>query len=380
MDLSSGLIAAFQSMRLAPEFRYMNMAPVDWISRIIAHIVVDPEAWGYNYHLIGQPVSLRQQIRELTLSGMAIKVMHFEDWREHFLQRMEDDPIPHLEFLALAMKNKAAVKLLEAVMDWPAGTAERVDALIEKHGLPERPNNSGQSQIQTLERLAKDGRATLPKRGDIPYLQFRETMEGSLQSISIDQSRNLTDVQSSCVFKFNLSVASFYQLFQERRVDIHGYVSCALLHEQPLSIDEGNFWVRPNDGVPLTHGLKHPLLKYKLLLRDIEGKQWWLEGMKTAKPGLNQLVQVRTLKVTIGHKGEEAKYQGTMVVPADTYIEEQIEGLEVNPNVPEQEQYVAKLIWLGWFGGQLARGFLDPLLRVGGGVLDTLRTMKDKGE
>jgi hypothetical protein len=138
--------------------------------------------------------------------------------------------------------------------------------------------------------------------------------------------------------------------------------------------------VRPNDGVPLTHGLKHPLLKYKLLLRDIEGKQWWLEGMKTAKPGLNQLVQVRTLKVTIGHKGEEAKYQGTMVVPADTYIEEQIEGLEVNPNVPEQEQYVAKLIWLGWFGGQLARGFLDPLLRVGGGVLDTLRTMKDKGE
>ena len=374
LDLSSGLIAAFQSMRLLPEFKYMNLAPVDWISRIIAEIVIDPPSWGYNFHLIGEPVALRQQVRELALSGMATKVIGFEPWRLTFLERMERDPIPNLDFLALALRNRSAVKLLEAIMAWPAATAHRVDALIARCNLPARPKNDGLSQVQTVERLVRDGRAKLPARENLPYLWFRETMEGSLQATGSDDAPHTTR------FQFDLSVASFYQLFRERRVDVHGEVHCAALHAAPLQVESGSFWVRPNEGVPQRHGMTHPLIKYQLVLRTADGQSWWLQGFKYARPGFDQITQALTMQVSIGPTGEPARYHGIMVVPAATYIEEQIKGIKVNPNVPEQEQYAAKAIWMGWFGLQLTRGLMQPLLRVGAGILDILRTGKDKGE
>ena len=377
LDLSSGLIAAFQSMRLIPEFRYMNLAPVDWISRVIAQIAIDPEAWGRNYHLIGKPRSLRQQVREMNLSGMASKVVDFPSWREQFLQRMQGDPIPNLEFLEIALKNKATVKLLEAVFSWPAATAVRVDALIAKHNLPERPENTGQSQVRTLERLERDGRATLPGRNDIPYLEFNETMKGQLYPLSHDSSSSESEPAE---FSFILSVASFLQIIRERRIDVRGSVRCSLLHGKPLTITAGNLWVRPQDGVPLAAGFEQPLIKYILHLVDDDGHHWLLQGMKHARPGWEPLLQARTLDVECALQGQAASFQGTMVVPSETYIDEQIKGLRVNPNVPEQEQYVAKALWLAWFGGQMTLGLVNPLLRVGGGILDTLRRFKGKGE
>jgi hypothetical protein len=132
--------------------------------------------------------------------------------------------------------------------------------------------------------------------------------------------------------------------------------------------------------VPISNELSHPLLKYKLFLSDADGHRWWLEGIKKARPGFNLFAQARTLQVTIGREDQPPLCRGTMVVPAETYFDEQIRGLQVNPNIPEQERYMAKAIWLGWFAGQMARGFLDPMLRVCGNTLDILRTLKDKGE
>jgi hypothetical protein len=123
-------------------------------------------------------------------------------------------------------------------------------------------------------------------------------------------------------------------------------------------------------------------------LRAQDGQRWWLQGFKYAQPGFDQLLQARTLQVQIGRIGPagelgtelSAEYSGTMVVPAATYIEEQIKGIKVNPNVPEQEQYAAKAIWMGWFGLEMTRGLMTPVFRVAAGILDILRTAKDKGE
>jgi hypothetical protein len=58
----------------------------------------------------------------------------------------------------------------------------------------------------------------------------------------------------------------------------------------------------------------------------------------------------------------------------DTYKREQIDGIHVDPRLTDAQQRTAKMTWLGWFGLQLGRGLLDPLLRAGADLLDLRRS------
>jgi hypothetical protein len=173
--------------------------------------------------------------------------------------------------------------------------------------------------------------------------------------------------------KLTLSVASFYQLFKERRLDIHGLVSCPLLDTEPLRVESGDCWVRPHDGVPEQHGLAHALLRYRLTLTASTGQRFWLSGTKTARPARDVWRQCRALTVQIGRPGEPAAWSGELVVPADSFVREQIDGVRVSPTLPPNEQRTAKLLWLAWFGAQFGAAFLDPMLRAFGGLLDGRR-------
>ena len=138
-------------------------------------------------------------------------------------------------------------------------------------------------------------------------------------------------------------------------------------------------WVRPHEGVPLRHGVRHPLLRYRLTLRDAEGRLWWLDGHKTARARRDLVRQTRALAVQIGRDGEEALLSGEVVVPGDTYLRQQVDGIQVNPALSSQEQRVAKATWLAWFGAQIGRGLLDPMLRAAADLLDARRTKTNRG-
>ena len=322
-DLSTGFTAAFTRFRTMPAFRALNVAPVDWVSRVAAAIVGEPDAWGQTYNLTGRSGTLSEAVADMRLSGMNVDVLGWDAWRSDFLARMADDPVPELKFLVRVLHSPTALKLCEASMLGPAATAARTDAFVARHRLPAASRYDAQAQQRTVERMAERGLSRLPARTDEPYLWFPETMVGSLGPVG-------EPADAACTLTMTLSIASMYQLVTERRVDVRqGTVVCARLHAEPLTVADGDVWVRPEEGIPRRHGLRHPLLRYRLRLRDADGNLWWLEGTKTARPGRDLFKQATTLAVKLGREGAPESLSGVVAVPRESYLREQVDGIRV---------------------------------------------------
>ncbi|WP_329530804.1 thioester reductase domain-containing protein [Streptomyces sp. NBC_01450] len=366
-DLSSGLVSAFGRFRTVPAFNHLNAAPVDWVSRVAVAVVCEPDAWGYDYNLTGVPNTLDDVVRDMALGGMHVRVQDWDEWRTHALARLDAEPVPELDFLARVLQSPTALKLCEATLKGPAAAAERTAALVEALGLRPAARYDAQAQLRTFERLAEDGLARLPHKDDQPYLWFSETTEGGVGPVG-------APADTPCSMALTLSLASMYQLVKERRVDVTGELTCTAVHPEPLVVERGDVWIRPEEGIPQRHGMRHRLLSYRLTLRDADGGRWWLEGHKYARARRDVWRQTRALTVEIGREGAPAALAGELVVPADTYLRDQIDGIKVDPRLTSQEKRAAKLTWLAWFGLEMGRGLLGPFARAAADLLDLRRT------
>ncbi|MEV0183336.1 thioester reductase domain-containing protein [Streptomyces sp. NPDC050625] len=367
LDLSSGLISAFGRFRTVPAFRYLNAAPVDWVSRVAVAAICEPDAWGFDYNLTGVPNTLDDVVQDMALGGMHVRVQDWDEWRTDALARLEAEPIPELAFLGRVLQSASALKLVEATLKGPAAGSERTDFLVAALGLPPAARYDARAQMKTFEKLAGDGLARLPHKDDQPYLWFTETTEGTVGPVGASAS-------TPCSMALTLSIASMYQLVKERRIDVTGEVTCSAIHPRPLTVERGDVWIRPEEGIPQQHGLRHQLLRYRLRLRDADGGQWWLEGRKYARARRDLWRQTRALTVEIGREGEAASLLGEVVVPADSYVRDQIDGIKVDPRLTGQEKRAAKLTWLAWFGLEMGRGLLGPFTRAAADLLDLRRT------
>ncbi|MBT2418963.1 thioester reductase domain-containing protein [Streptomyces sp. ISL-22] len=366
-DLSSGLISAFGRFRTVPAFRSLNAAPVDWVSRVAVAVVCEPDAWGFDYNLTGVPNTLDDVVRDMALGGMHVRVQDWDEWRADALARLEADPVPELAFLTHVLRSPTALKLCEATLKGPAATADRTTALVEALGLPPAARYDARAQLKTFERLAHDGLARLPHKDDQPYLWFTETTEGTVGPVGAAPD-------TPCSMSLTLSIASMHQLVTDRRVDVRGEITCPALHAEPLTVEHGDIWIRPEEGIPHRHGLRHPLLRYRLRLTAPDGGRWWLEGHKYARARRDVWRQTRALTVELGREGEPASLAGEVVVPADSYVRDQIDGIKVDPRLTGQEKRAAKLTWLAWFGLEMGRGLLGPFARAAADLLDLRRT------
>ncbi|MFF7167423.1 thioester reductase domain-containing protein [Streptomyces sp. NPDC008086] len=392
-DLSSGLISAFGRFRTVPAFRYLNAAPVDWVSRVAVAVVCEPDAWGFDYNLTGVPNTLDDVVGDMAFGGMHVRVHDWDEWRVDALARLEADPIPELTFLSRVLQSPTALKLCEATLKGPAATADRTTALVEALGLPPAARYDARAQLKTFERLAGDGLARLPQKDDQPYLWFSENTEGSVSPVAAGPGGTIPDgtirgggipdgappgddtPATPCPMSMSLtlSIASMHQLVTDRRVDVRGEVTCPALHPEPLTVARGDIWIRPEEGIPHRHGLRHQLLRYRLELTDPEGGRWWLEGHKYARARRDFWRQTRALTVQLGREGEPARLTGEVVVPADSYVRDQIDGIKVDPRLTSQEKRAAKLTWLAWFGLEMGRGLLGPFARAAADLLDLRR-------
>ncbi|MEV7689811.1 thioester reductase domain-containing protein [Streptomyces bungoensis] len=366
-DLSSGLISAFGRFRTVPAFRYLNAAPVDWVSRVAAAAICEPDAWGFDYHLTGVPNTLGDVVRDMALGGMHVRVQDWDEWRADTLARLEAEPVPELAFLSRVLRSPTALRLCEATLQGPAAGGERTAALVAALGLAPAARYDSRAQLRTFEKLADDGLARLPHKDDQPYLWFSETTEGRVGPVG-------AAAETPCSMALTLSIASMYQLVTERRVDVTGELTCTALHAEPLTVERGDVWVRPDEGIPQRHGLRHQLLRYRLTLRDADGGRWWLEGRKYARARRDLWRQTRALTVEIGREGEAASLIGEVVVPAGSYVRDQIDGIRVDPRLTGQEKRAAKLTWLAWFGLEMGRGLVAPFARAAADLLDLRRT------
>ncbi|MEU6369540.1 thioester reductase domain-containing protein [Streptomyces sp. NPDC046931] len=370
-DLSTGLIGAISRFRTVPAFRFMNLAPVDWISKVAAAIVFDPKAWGRNYNLTGRAETLTELVKDMKLAGMNVRATGWQEWRDDLLRRQETDPVPELDFLVRILSSPTAVKLFEALMFGPAAGMDRTEEFLARHRLPLPERYGGEAQLKAFERMARDGVARLPSREDPPYLSFRERMKGHVGPVGAEPD-------TVCRMAFTLSIASMYQVVRHRRVHVRGEVLCERLHPRPLTVLDGEIWVRPDEGIPHRHGSDHPLLRYRLVLQDRDGGRWWLEGWKTARARHDFWKQTRTLDITVGREGEPASFAGVVQVPGKSYVPDQIDGIRVDPRLSSQEQRLAKLTWLSWFFVQVGMGLVEPSMRAAAELLDLRRDAIDR--
>jgi thioester reductase-like protein len=366
-DLSSGFLSAFGRFRTVPAFHYLNAAPVDWVSRTAVAVVCEPDAWGYDYHLTGVPNTLDDVVRDMAFGGMHVRVQEWDEWRADVVARLRSQEIPELAFLARVLQSPTALKLCEATIKGPAALDHRTAALVEALGLPPAARYDARAQLKTFEKLANDGLGRLPQKDDRPYLWFTETTEGTVGEFG-------RPADTPCSMALTLSIASMHQLVSERRVDVRGTLTCPAVHPEPVTVERGDIVVRPDEGIPDQHGLRHQLLSYRLELVDADGGRWWLDGRKYARARRDVWRQTRALTVEIGREGESASLTGEVVVPADSYVRDQIDGIKVDPRLTSQEKRAAKLTWLAWFGMEMGRGLLGPFARVAADLLDLRRT------
>lgn len=366
-DLSSGFLSAFGRFRTVPAFHYLNAAPVDWVSRTAVAVVCEPDAWGYDYHLTGVPNTLDDVVRDMAFGGMHVRVQEWDEWRADVVARLRSEEIPELAFLSRVLQSPTALKLCEATIKGPAALDHRTAALVEALGLPPAARYDARAQLKTFEKLANDGLGRLPQKDDRPYLWFTETTEGTVGEFG-------RPADTPCSMALTLSIASMHQLVSERRVDVRGTLTCPAVHPEPVTVERGDIVVRPDEGIPDQHGLRHQLLSYHLELVDADGGRWWLDGRKYARARRDVWRQTRALTVEIGREGESASLTGEVVVPADSYVRDQIDGIKVDPRLTSQEKRAAKLTWLAWFGMEMGRGLLGPFARVAADLLDLRRT------
>jgi thioester reductase-like protein len=370
-DLSCGFLSAFSRYRTVPAFRFLNVAAVDWVSKVAAAVICEPDAWGQNYNLAGRPNTLTELVRDMELAGLNVEVLDWDQWRADFLAKADADPVPELDFLVRVMRSPTALMLCEASLLGPDASGERTERFVAKHDLPAPTRYDGRAGLRNYERMAHDRLLSIPGREDPPHLWFPETMKGRLGPLD-------GTPDTPCTMKMTLSIASMYQLVRKRTIHVSGTLTCSLLHTEPLVIQTGDIWVRPDEGVPLRHGTVHPLLRYRLVLRDADGQRWWLEGWKSSHARRDLWKQARRLTVEIGRDGEQASFAGVVVVPGKSYVKEQIDGIQVNPRLSMREQRVAKLTWLAWFGLQMGQGLLEPSLRAAAELLDLRRDAIDR--
>lgn len=366
-DLNAGITAALMRFRTVPGFRYLNAAPVDWVSRVAAEIVCTPGAWGHIYHLTGAPTSLEQLVAETTVGGLGVRVQHWEQWCTDVVRTIREEPVPELESLAQVLQSPVARRQLAAMVTAPPAASARTDAFVAAQGLP-APATGLAARGKLLEVVAGVG-----TRADAePYLRFNETLSGTVVSVNETMEEPVT---LPCDLRLSLSVASSAQAFAARTLDVRGELHCPALHPEPLTV-EGTAIVRPHDGLPLRNETRHPIMHYQLALRDPDGGTWWLEGYKFAAARRQLVRQLGTQAVEIGRTGEPAAYRGEVSVPMHTYLPDQIDGIQIDPTLSERQQRLAKLLWLSWFGGQLGKSLLEPMLRVGTDLLDLRRALR----
>ncbi|MCP2288907.1 thioester reductase domain-containing protein [Nocardia amikacinitolerans] len=363
-DLNAGITQALMRFRTAPGFRYLNAAPVDWVSRVAAEIVSTPSAWGHTYHLTGAPTTLDRIVAETTLGGIGIRVQHWERWCDDVVRRIREEPVPELESLGQVLQSPVARRQLAAMVTAPPASAARTEAFVSANGLPAPATPGPAARGRMLAAMTG-----LWPRDEQPYLRFNETLAGLVGPIG-----EPTDIP--CELRLTLSVASSAQVFTARTLDVTGELTCAALHAEPLAV-EGTATVRPHEGIPLRHEVRHPIMHYRLTLRDASGGEWWLAGYKFAAARRRLVRQLGTQVIELGRAGEPASYTGEVAVPTHTYLPDQIDGIQIDPRLPERQRRLAKMLWLSWFGGQLGKSLVEPFLRVGTDLLDLRRAMKE---
>ena len=362
-DLFILMLRAVSRVRMVPDIRDMDVAPVDWIVSMVAALSRRSEATGRIMHLVHpEPVPISKMLEWYKLGGAAMRVRELEGWLEAVRVDLGDDPEHPLSSLRPILDSETGLEFCRLVNLAPPAGCERATALSELVELPCPPLDIAQMQ-RWDKRLRAEGLVDDPRDDfgrPVRYMWFRERLSGSVEL--------MTGIDSPLELDFVASVSSLRQMLEEHRIDLAGSVSVPALHPQPLHVKSGQWRVRPHSGLGRRSSSEAAPMHIRAELVDSDGREFWLEGQKIARPRFDLWKQSRTFELRIGDT-KRTLAEGTATVRGETWVEDQVYGVEFDPDVPEAERRRARMIYLAWLGGNIGRTFYDLALRLGTSVI-----------
>jgi len=375
-DLSVMMLKTVFKHNTIPHSRTLDMAPIDWVSRALVTISIQTESIGQTFHLAHpQPLEIEDLRRGSVLAGFNLRLQALDQWLENVSIAAKEEPQHPMASLIPILEVKGAKNLVRILNLAPPVSVENTLKALEGTYTSCPPINRKQLEIW-FDRFSQE--AVIPSLSkEHRYLWFKERFRGFCSpksSVSEAEDSFKAGYEQGFILKTPLdiditaSISSIAQVLDERKIKVEGTVYCPLIHQETLKIRTGYWQILAHEAILLQTDSKSHWLRYNLELEDAQGNSFWFVGEKIIRLGWDIWRQTRTLNVSISNTSG-LSWVGQTIIPADSYLDDQVRGLQMDETIPHSDQKRAKLVWLFLLWGSGGRSYLQLLLRFGNSIL-----------
>jgi FkbH-like protein/thioester reductase-like protein len=358
----------------------IDVAPVDFLCRALVTISLAPGTIGGIFHLAHpQPFEGGPQNRLFALAGRGFRREPLAVWLAQAARDLEADPSHPASAFAPLLRSEHGRTLVESTLAGPPTDMRETLAVLEPRGVTAPAFDASMLSVW-VARFEKDDAAFLSARTNqlAPYMQYQERFFGyaSAPEAGLAEGEAVHHVHrfqrafergrlngGRLDMRLVAHAAGLEDVVKRGEWSLQGEVDCSPLDPRPLRVLEGRWRVRPLRGVSLTEALESEFARYEMELEAKDGRRYRLRGVKTIRVGLDVWSQCRTMDVEI-REGENVVLLGRAVVPATSYVEDQVRSVVFRPGVPARERHVVVTAWLAYLSVNLGASWVDVVQRL----------------
>ncbi len=379
-DVGTMMLRTALRRGVLPRSGPIDVAPVDFLCRALVAISLAPGTTGGIFHLSHpRPLEGGRQNRLFALAGRGFRREPLAVWLAQAAREVEADPSHPASPFAVLLRSESARTLVEAVLAGPGTDMREALAILEPRGVT-APALDAAMFSAWIARFEKDDAVFLAARARqlAPYMQYQERFHGYAAApedgvTARDPVHQVHRFQRACErgrleggrldLRLVASASGLEVVLKRGEWSLRGEVDCSPLDHQPLRVLEGRWRVRPLRGVSITDVVESVFARYEMELEARSGQRYRLRGVKTIRPGLDVWSQSRTMDVEISD-GEHVVLLGRIVVPAASFVEDQVRSVVFRPGVPARERHIAVGAWLAYLGVSLGASWVDVAQRL----------------
>lgn len=360
-SMLSALFRSADRDGLMPTLRFVAAVPVDVVARSIAGLGECVEHVGGVFHLTHPvPITGEAMLRQLRVGGWPVRGVSFDAWLAYTREAIastDDHPLTPLGSLLEAPSDRSYLRQLITGPEVDCSAATRALATLGLEMPPMEPAG-WQAWMRRVQAQGQFRSFDVTHAGERRrYLWFAERLRG------FDTAG--PDVGHRLDLDLVASVSSLASLASDRTFALEGTANLGALSESPMHIVRGHWTLRPGHGIGAadTDTNRVQLIRYEIELEAEDEARFILHGIKWGRFSPDLWAQSRTLDVEVFDSEGVLVLTGQTVVPASSYLPDQVQGLEFDPELTPAEQREATLLWFALLGANLSQSWFDVAAR-----------------
>jgi thioester reductase-like protein len=339
----------------------INVIPVNFVSDCIVRLSLKKDLTCRDYNLVNpRPLNLSRFTGMMKLSGYPLEVVDTGLWIRNIVEKAAAGEYHPLQvFLPLLQMPEGERNILDAVFSIPRLPMVSVHEELGNEQLLCPP--VGMELMQTyFDYFDKHALLESAERTqERSFISFKENMYGFGSGIDSDHQKGYTDgmlrglrieMYTDCRIK------SLTHLLRDKKIMVSGKVICDYLSDDPLTILDGYWEIRPLKGVNVEDPDKQIIIEHNYTIRSQKGDTYHFYGKKTTAAGFDLLKETTTLYVTIRKDSAHGPkvVKGIMEVDMVEFVRDQVFNIEIDQRVNANDQLIVKGVWLSILFGNIA--------------------------